>query len=67
MGLVLVGVVAVWLVASGCQQQQKVPGDYQRAWAHRRVMDAEVQGLADDMDAVFLTERATRMTPWYNP
>jgi len=62
--LVLVLLAVVSLMATGCQ---KSAHDRYREWTYRRVMDADVLGFADDVDAVFLSERATYLSQWYHP
>ena len=62
--LVLVLLAAVSLIATGCQ---KSAHDRYREWTHRRVIEADAVGFADDVDAVFLSERPTHLSQWYHP
>ena len=62
--LVLVLLAAVSLIATGCQ---KSAHDRYREWTYRRVIEADAVGFADDVDAVFLSERPTHLSSWYHP
>ena len=62
--LVLVLLAGVSLIATGCQ---KSAHDRYREWTYRRVMEVDAVGFADDVDAVFLSERPTHLSQWYNP
>ena len=62
--LVLVLLAAVSLIATGCQ---KSAHDRYREWTYRRVVEADAVGIADDADAVLLSERPTHLSQWYTP
>ena len=62
--LVLVLLAAGSLIATGCR---KSAHDRYREWTYRRVIAADAVGFADDVDAVFLSERTTHLSPWYHP
>ena len=61
---VLAGLVAVTIVASGCETTAH---DRYRQMTYRRVADADVLGMQDDYDAaVLLTDRPSRLSVWYH-
>jgi hypothetical protein len=61
---VLAGLVAVTIVASGCETTAH---DRYRQMTYRRVADADVLGIQDDYDtAVLLTDRPCHLSPWYH-
>jgi hypothetical protein len=61
---VLAGLVAVTIVASGCETTAH---DRYRQMTYRRVADADVLGIQDDCDAaVLLTDRPSHLSIWYH-
>lgn len=56
------------VLAMGCESHQRryAPDIRYRKIMHNRVMDADVVGMAHDIDACFLCERPTHLSPWYN-
>jgi len=63
--LVLALLVAVSVLTVGCKE--KTAHDRYRQMTYRRVVDAEILGMADDVDAAFLlTDRPTHLSPWYH-
>ena len=45
---------------------QRSAHDRYRETMYRRVCDADIIGFKDDVDAVFLEEHPTHLSPWYN-
>lgn len=61
--LVLGGLVALSLVGFGCE---RTAHDRYRQMNARRVVDADLIGIADDTEAaIFLSDRPTHLTTWY--
>jgi hypothetical protein len=61
---VLAALVAVSIVGSGCGEP--TAHDRYRQMTYRRSLDGDVLGVQDDIDACFLAERPTHISPWYN-
>jgi len=62
--LILAGLLLVSMVAAGCQPTTH--GRY-RQMTYRRVIDADILGFEDDMDAaILLSERPTHLSQWYH-
>jgi len=62
--VVLAGLVAATIVASGCETTAH---DRYRQMTYRRVADSDLLGVQDDMDAgVLLTERPSHLSPWFH-
>jgi hypothetical protein len=60
---VLAGLVAVTIVASGCETTAH---DRYRQMTYRRVIDSEVLGVQDDFDAaILMSDRPSHLSPWY--
>ena len=60
---VLAGLVAVTIVASGCETTAH---DRYRQMTYRRVADSELLGGQDDLDAaVLMSDRPSHLSPWY--
>lgn len=51
------------IFAAGCQ---RTAHDRYRDIMYRRSADADVVGFKDDVDACFLQEHPTHLSPWYN-
>jgi hypothetical protein len=61
--LVVLGLLgAVTMSAVGCGDQ--TAHDRYRSRIYRRSRDANRLGMRDDIDAVFLMERPTHLSPW---
>ena len=62
--LVLAGLFLVTMVAAGCQESSH--GRY-RQMTYRRVVDADLLGFQEDVDAaILLSERPTHLSQWYH-
>ena len=62
--LILAGLLLVSMVAAGCQPTSH--GRY-RQMTYRRVIDADILGFEDDVDAaILLSERPTHLSQWYH-
>ena len=62
--LILAGLLLVSIVAAGCEQTSH--GRY-RQMTYRRVIDADILGFEDDVDAaILLSERPTHLSQWYH-
>ena len=62
--LVLAVLVVVSMVSVGCQQTSH--GRY-RQMTYRRVVDADLLGFEDDVDAaILLSDRPTHLSQWYH-
>jgi len=61
--LVLAGLVAFSVLTMGCEQTAH---KRYRDMTYRRIIDTDILGFADDVDAVFLSERPTHLSTWYN-
>ena len=62
--LILAGLLLVSMVAAGCQPTSH--GRY-RQMTYRRVMDADILGFEEDMDAaILLSERPTHLSQWFH-
>jgi len=62
--LILAGLLLVSMVAAGCQPTSH--GRY-RQMTYRRVIDADILGFEEDMDAaILLSERPTHLSQWYH-
>jgi len=60
---VLAAVVAVTIVGSGCGEPSA--HDRYRQMTYRRTLDGDVLGVQDDIDASFLMDRPSHISPWY--
>jgi hypothetical protein len=61
---VLAALVTVSIVGSGCGET--TARDRYRQMTYRRVADSDALGVQDDVDACFLLDRPTHLSPWYN-
>jgi len=62
--LILAGLLLVSMGAAGCQPTAH--GRY-RQMTYRRVIDADILGFEEDMDAaILLSERPTHLSQWYH-
>lgn len=62
--LILAGLLLVSMVAAGCQPTSH--GRY-RQMTYRRVIDADILGFEEDVDAaILLSERPTHLSQWYH-
>ena len=62
--LILAGLLLVSMVAAGCQPTSH--GRY-RQMTYRRVIDADILGFEEDMDAsILLSERPTHLSQWFH-
>ncbi|HUU92937.1 MAG TPA: hypothetical protein VM238_17230 [Phycisphaerae bacterium] len=62
--LILAGLLLVSMVAAGCQPTSH--GRY-RQMTYRRVIDADILGFEDDVDAaILLSDRPTHLSQWYH-
>jgi len=63
--LFIVGVLIVgMLVTVGCQP--KTAHERYRQRTYRLIRSSDAVGMADDVDAVFLSERPSHLSPWLN-
>jgi len=62
--LILAGLLAVSMVAAGCHQRTHTR---YRQMTYRRVVDTDVLGFEEDVDAaILLSERPTHLSQWYH-
>ena len=62
--LILAGLLLVSMVGLGCEQTSH--GRY-RQMTHRRVVDADILGFNEDVDAaILLSERPSHLSQWYH-
>jgi len=57
------------LFTLGCQEQSKrqmTPHERYRAVMYDRIQDADIIGCEDDVDAVFLQDQPSKLSPWYH-
>ncbi len=59
----LAGVLGTMI--AGCAEY--TAHDRYREMTYRRVIDADELGCKDDWDVIWLQERATHLSPWYQP